>query len=193
LGLDADTNYNIEVYAEQISTHLLSKSVDLSFTTKRPSKISFQKKINRLMFCFFRLVPKLIRDINIRRISLNTILITWSSNDFDLYQIRYWSLIDENKKSLLTLLFNNFTLITLSENYKFQLRGRTRFGWSLYTHERLISLRSMLIDEQFLTNIKSNDISTKFVENKNILLIGPVIILALLITVIILAFIYSRK
>ncbi len=193
MGLDADTNYNIEVYAEQISTHLLSKSVDLSFTTKRPSKISFQKKINRLMFCFFRLVPKLIRDINIRRISLNTILITWSSNDFDLYQIRYWSLIDENKKSLLTLLFNNFTLITLSENYKFQLRGRTRFGWSLYTHERLISLRSMLIDEQFLTNIKSNDISTKFVENKNILLIGPVIILALLITVIILAFIYSRK
>jgi hypothetical protein len=193
LGLDADTNYNIEVYAEQISTHLLSKSVDLSFTTKRPSKISFQKKINRLMFFFFRLVPKLIHDINIRRISLNTILITWSSNDFDLYQIRYWSLIDENKKSLLTLLFNNFTLITLSENYKFQLRGRTRFGWSLYTHERLISLRSMLIDEQFLTNIKSNDISTKFVENKNILLIGPVIILALLITVIILAFIYSRK
>ncbi len=193
MGLDADTNYNIEVYAEQISTHLLSKSVDLSFTTKRPSKISFQKKINRLMFFFFRLVPKLIHDINIRRISLNTILITWSSNDFDLYQIRYWSLIDENKKSLLTLLFNNFTLITLSENYKFQLRGRTRFGWSLYTHERLISLRSMLIDEQFLTNIKSNDISTKFVENKNILLIGPVIILALLITVIILAFIYSRK
>ena len=40
LGLDADTNYNIEVFAEQISTHLLSKSVDLSFTTKRPSKIS---------------------------------------------------------------------------------------------------------------------------------------------------------
>lgn len=39
LGLDADTNYNIEVFAEQISTHLLSKSVDLSFTTKRPSKI----------------------------------------------------------------------------------------------------------------------------------------------------------
>lgn len=36
-GLDSDTNYNIEVYAEQISTHLLSKSVDLSFTTKRAS------------------------------------------------------------------------------------------------------------------------------------------------------------
>lgn len=51
----------------------------------------------------------------------------------------------------------------------------------------------MLIDEQFITNIKSTDISTKFVENKNILLIGPFIILALLITVIILAFIYSKK
>jgi hypothetical protein len=51
----------------------------------------------------------------------------------------------------------------------------------------------MLIDEQFLTNMKSTDVSTKFVENKNILLIGPVIILALLITVIILAFIYSKK
>ncbi len=191
MGLDADTSYNIEVYAEQISTHLLSKSVDLSFTTKRPSKISFRKK--KLDLCFSLLVPKLIRDINIRRISLNTILINWSSSDFDLYQIRYWSLIDENKKSLLTLLFNNFTLITLSDNYKFQLRGRTRFGWSLYTNEKLISLRSMLIDEQFLTNMKSTDISTKFVENKNILLIGPVIILALLITVIILAFIYSKK
>jgi hypothetical protein len=41
LGLDADTNYNIEVYAEQMSTHLLSKSVDLAFTTKRPS-INFE-------------------------------------------------------------------------------------------------------------------------------------------------------
>jgi len=51
----------------------------------------------------------------------------------------------------------------------------------------------MLIDEQFLTNIKSTDLTTKFVENKNILLIGPFIILALLITVIILAFIYSKK
>ena len=51
----------------------------------------------------------------------------------------------------------------------------------------------MLIDENFLTNIKSNDGTTKFVENKNILLIGPFIILILLITVIILAFIYSRK
>ncbi|CAF4586419.1 unnamed protein product, partial [Rotaria magnacalcarata] len=61
-GLDADTNYNIELYAEHLSTHLLSKSVDLSFTTKRP-------------------IPKLIRDINIRRISLNTIIISWSSND----------------------------------------------------------------------------------------------------------------
>lgn len=139
------------------------------------------------------LVPKLIRDINIQRISLNTVLISWSANDFDLYQIRYWSLMDENKKSLLTLSFNNFTLITLNDNYKFQLRGRTRFGWSLYTHEKVISLRSMLIDEQFLNNIKSTDPSTKFVENKNILLIGPFIILGLLITVIILAFIYSKK
>lgn len=41
LGLDSDTSYNIEVYSEQISTHLLSKSVDLSFTTKRPS-INFE-------------------------------------------------------------------------------------------------------------------------------------------------------
>lgn len=52
LGLDADTNYNIEIYAEQISTHLLSKSVDLSFTTKRPSKnlIFFEKKEKRFSF-----------------------------------------------------------------------------------------------------------------------------------------------
>jgi hypothetical protein len=52
----------------------------------------------------------------------------------------------------------------------------------------------MLIDEQYLLNSKLTDVvTTKFVENKNILLIGPFIILALLITVIILAFIYSKK
>jgi len=135
----------------------------------------------------------LIRDINLRRISSNTVLINWSSNDFDLFQIRYWPLFDENQKTLLTLSYNNFTLITQSDNYKFQLRGRTRFGWSLYTHEKLISLRSMLIDEQFLSQLKSTEISNKFVENKNILLIGPFIILILLITVIILALIYSKK
>jgi hypothetical protein len=105
-------------------------------------------------------------------------------------------LIDETKKYLITLSYNNFTLITTSDNYKFQIRGHTRFGWSLYTHEKFLSLRSMVIDEQFLTlitNTRLNDVTTKFVENKNILLIGPFIILALLITVIILAFIYSKK
>lgn len=53
-GLDADTNYNIELYAEQISTHLLSKSVDLSFTTKRPSKKkSFKEKESNKNFMIF--------------------------------------------------------------------------------------------------------------------------------------------
>jgi len=181
LGLDADTNYNIEVYAEQISTHLLSKSVGLSFTTKRPSI-----KSKFLIFCFkfFFLVPKLIRDINIRRISLNTILINWSSNDFDLYQIRYWSLIDENTKYLQTLLINNFTLITTSDLYQFQIRAHTKYGWTSYTKERLISLRSISIDESI-----SSDITKKNL----FLIISPLIILILIITFIILAFIYSKK
>jgi len=52
LGLDADTNYNIEVYAEQISTRLLSKSVDLSFTTKRPSKTNY---LCLFLFCILKL------------------------------------------------------------------------------------------------------------------------------------------
>jgi hypothetical protein len=51
-GLDENTNYKIKLYAEQISTHLLSKSIDLSFTTKQSSIkkyfSSFKKK-----FCFF--------------------------------------------------------------------------------------------------------------------------------------------
>jgi hypothetical protein len=101
--------------------------------------------------------------------------------------------MDESRKSLVTLLHNNFTLITTSDNYKFQLRGRTRFGWSLYTHEKVLSLNSISIDEQFLSNAKLTDVSAKIAENKNILLIGPLIILALLITVIILAVIYSKK
>ena len=37
-GLDENTNYRIKIYAEQISTRLYSKSIDLSFTTKRSGK-----------------------------------------------------------------------------------------------------------------------------------------------------------
>ena len=149
-----------------------------------------------LLLFLRRLVPKLIRDIQVRRVSINTIVIQWSSQDFDLYQIRYWSLADETKKFLLTLVHNNFTLITTAEQYKIQLRGHTRFGWSAYTSEKLISLRSMLVDDQLFTSMANSgltDVTTKFVENKNILYLGPIIVLILLITVIILAFIYSKK
>ena len=196
--MDADTSYNIAVYTEQISTNLLSKSVDLTFTTKRSSNEIRQPLTNPIIMIHLQfLVPKLIRDIQIRRASLNTVVISWSSGDFEIYQLRYWSLTDENTKYLVTLLVNNFTLLTTTEHYKFQLRGRTRFGWSSYTSEKLISLRSMLLDDQFLTSISNQnrltDVTTKFVENKNILLIGPLIILGLLVTVIILAFIYSKK
>lgn len=139
------------------------------------------------------IVLKLIRDINVRRISLNTILITWLSNEFDQYQIRYWSTDDENRKQLRTLLYNNFTLVAQSDNYKFQIRGHTRSGWTYYTKEQFFSLSSLVIDEQYLANTKLTNVTTKFVENKTILLIGPLVILLLLITVIILAFIYSKK
>lgn len=37
-GLDENTNYRIKIYAEQISTRLYSKSIDLSFTTKRSGR-----------------------------------------------------------------------------------------------------------------------------------------------------------
>lgn len=125
--------------------------------------------------------------------SINKILLTWSANEFDQYQIRYWPLNDENKKFLVTVLYNNFTLLVSSDNYKFQIRGHTRFGWGLYTNEKLLSLNSMPIDEQFLATAKLTDVTTKFVENRNILLIGPFLILGLLIAVISLAFIYSKK
>jgi hypothetical protein len=48
-NLDDNTHYKIKIYAEQISTHLLSKSIDLSFTTKRSSKktIFFLKKMEK--------------------------------------------------------------------------------------------------------------------------------------------------
>ena len=134
------------------------------------------------------LVFNSIRDINIRRITFNTIIITWLSDDFDQYQIRYWSLINENKKILSNLLINNFTLITTSDTYKFQIRAHTKYGWTSYTQEQLISLVSISIDQS-----ASADKRKKFVDNKHILIIGPLIILGLIITVIILAFIYSKK
>jgi len=184
-GLDENTNYKIKLYAEQISTNLLSKSIDLSFTTKRSSiKILLILKNQRKKKLFFFLVPKQIRDINIRRITFNTIVITWLAENFDQYQIRYWSLIDENTKYLQTLLINNFTLITTSDLYQFQIRAHTKYGWTSYTKERLISLRSISIDESI-----SSDITKKNL----FLIISPLIILILIITFIILAFIYSKK
>ena len=138
---------------------------------------------------FFPLiVSKQIHGINIRRITFNTVVITWLSDDFDQYQLRYWSLIDEDKKILFTLSINNFSLITTSDMYKFQIRGHTKLGWSSYTQETLISLRSIFIDQSM-----SSDITRKFVENKNILLISPFIILGLIIAVIILAVLYIKK
>ncbi len=47
-NLDDNTNYKIKIYAEQIPTHLLSKSIDISFTTKRSSIL---KKTN---FFFYK-------------------------------------------------------------------------------------------------------------------------------------------
>ncbi len=182
--MDENTNYKIKLYAEQISTHLLSKPIDLSFTTKRSSTknkiLLFFLKIKNFIF----LVPKQIHDINIRRITFNTIIITWSSENFDQYQIRYWALIDENKKYLYTVLINNFTLITTSDLYKFQIRAHTKYGWTSYTKEKLISLRSISIDESI-----SSDITKKNL----FLLIGPLSLLVLIIIFIIIAFIYSKK
>ncbi len=130
------------------------------------------------------LVSKQIRDITIRRITFNTIVITWLEDDFDQYQIRYWSVIDEKKKNLITIFNNNFTLTTTSDLYKFQIRGQTKFGWTSFTEEKLISLRAISIDESLSPNLTKRNL---------LLLIGPSIILGLIIAMIILALIYSRK
>ena len=183
-GLDENTNYKIKIYAEQISSHLFSKSVDLSFTTKRSSTASNSVYFSiSLSLCLF-LVSKRIREITIRRITFTTIVITWLSDNFDQYQIRYWPVIDENKKILVTLLINNFTLTTTSDLYKFQIRARTKFGWTAYTEERLLSLRAMSIDQPASSNLTKRNV---------LLLLGPLVILGLLITAIIFALIFSRK
>ncbi|CAF1122630.1 unnamed protein product [Adineta steineri] len=169
IGLHDNTEYRIKIYTEQMSTHLLSKSTDLSFKTK-PS------------------ISKQIRDINIRRVTFDTVVITWLSDDFDQYQIRYWSLIDENKKMLVQLSTNNFTLVTKTDIYKFQIRAHNNFGWTAFTQEIIISLRAIFIDQPI-----PSALTKKFVDNKNILFISPLIILSSLITIIILAVIYIKK
>jgi hypothetical protein len=92
--------------------------------------------------------------------------------------------MDENTKLLDTILINNFTLITASDTYKFQIRAHTTVGWTSYTQERLISLRSITIEESV-----SSDLTMKNL----FLIIGPLIILGLIIIVIIFAFIYWKK
>ncbi|CAF0868855.1 unnamed protein product [Adineta ricciae] len=169
IGLDADTKYKIRIYAEQVSTHLYSQSVDLSFTTKSA-------------------VSKQVRNIQIRRTAFDQVVITWSADDFDQYHIRYWPLIAEQNKMFAEVAVNNFTLKTTSDIYKFQIRAHTKLGWTAYSEEMIISLRSIFIDQPF-----SSEVTRKLVENKNILLISPLIILGLIITVIILAVLYIKK
>lgn len=190
LGLNPETSYQIKIYAEQVSTRLLSKSVYLSFTTERASESidrSYPLEGHSQRIVFYS-VSKLIGDIQFRRLSFETVLITWSSDDFDQYQLRYWSLLDSTKKMLVILNSNNFTLVTTTESYQFQIRGHTEQGWTVYTKEQLISLRSMLIEEN-----RAKDARHRLVENKTVLLIGPVAILGLIVLVVLLALIYSKK
>ncbi|CAF0904971.1 unnamed protein product [Adineta ricciae] len=169
IGLDAETKYKIRIYAEQVFTHLYSQSVDLTFTTKSA-------------------VPKQVRNIQIRRTAFDQVVITWSADDFNQYHIRYWPLIAEQNKIFAEVVVNNFTLKTTSDIYKFQIRAHTKLGWTAYSEEMIISLRSIFIDQPF-----SSEVTRKLVENKNILLISPLIILGLIITVIILAVLYIKK
>lgn len=141
-----------------------------------------------LMINILVLVLKQIRDINVRRVAFDTIVIKWLSDDFDEYQILYWPLNDEKNKILQTTSTNNFTLTAKSNAYKFQIRAHTKLGWTFYSEERLISLDSISIDKSSALNLGHN-----FVDNKYILFAGPLIILALLGVVIILAIIYLKK
>ncbi|CAF0738708.1 unnamed protein product [Didymodactylos carnosus] len=175
-GLDPDTSYHIEVFSEQWSTRLTSKAVDVSFTTKRS-------------------IPKIIRDIAVYRLNLNTILLTWAKNDFDFYELRYWtnSDINNNEKILITCKDNNFTLTTtlLNTNYTFQIRGRARNGWGPYTHPKTITIES--IDALTSSQTALSAAASRFVENKNVMVGGPIIILLLLVVVIMLGIIYTRR
>ena len=185
VGLDAESNYTIKLYAEQLSTQLLSKSIDLSFTTQRARRRNVCSSRRER----FRSVSKVIRDVHIRRIGSNTIVITWSADDFDQYQIRYWPVINDTTKMLVTLVMNNLTLITTSDNYRIQLRGHVKLaGWTSYTEAKLVALRSMAIDGNL-----ASDTNRTLVDNKSILLIGPFSILGLVITVILLALTYSKQ
>ena len=89
---------------------------------------------------------------------------------------------------LVTLPTNNFTLVTTTESYQFQIRGHSPRGWTVYTKEQLISLRSMLIEEN-----RGRDARQKLVDNKTVLLLGPAVILGLIVLVVLLALIYSKK
>lgn len=133
-------------------------------------------------------MPKLVHDIRIRRITFDRVVISWSADDFDQYHIRYWPLIDESHKSLAILIVNNFSLTTTSDIYKFQVRGRTKLGWTAFSEEAVISLRSIFVDQPL-----SSDMTRKLVENRTLLLVSPLIVLALIIAVIIAAVLYIKK
>lgn len=93
-------------------------------------------------------------------------------------------MINENEKIRVRLIINNYTLTTTSDLYKFQIRGRNPFGWTAYTEEKLISLRSMSIDESIISNSTRRNL---------FLLSGPMFILGLIVFVLICAIMCSRN
>lgn len=93
------------------------------------------------------------------------------------------------KKSLVQLKTNNFTLLSTDEYYRFQIRGHTQQGWTVYTREQLISLPSLLIDEYQSKKLHQQ----RLIDTKRILFFGPFTLLGSVMTVIILVLIYTKK
>lgn len=131
---------------------------------------------------------RFIRRVQYRRLTFNTVLISWSSEDFDQFHLRYWSPFDPSKKTLIVLAHNNYTLTLNDDQYMFQIRAHFKAGWTHYTPEQVVSLNSAHFDE-----MRSEEASKSVIENRTILLMGPMSILSLIIMMIILGLLYSKK
>ncbi len=127
--LDADTQYQIEIYAQHTDGLFKTKTVDILVRTN-PALTKYQ----------------IINITSYQFTELNQIMVLWSNSALNPgkilnYELRYWPKQEFSNANVLSIQApaQNFTLknsnpdVLTSTIYVFQLRARTTEGWSSYS------------------------------------------------------------
>ncbi len=155
-GLDSNTQYLIEIYAEHVNGTFKTRTVDIMAQTNEAIKELTIENATAYQFN-----------------ELNQIFLLWSkpnllAHNILSYEIRYWPGNELKKASLISLIgsISNYTLKNLEPSlftsasnynelfYTFQIRCETSVGWGPYSRP----VQSVKLSSKFTTNSYSSSL-----------------------------------